>query len=408
MNLNLVKNKRNIFLIILIIIGIIAILVSIYILNLKPYVAELEKRDRDPARIENLSLIDSALTKLRDTNQNIFWGDQNRVYVSLPSYSANCSGLDLPSLPDDWEYRCKTEADYQNINGTGWLPVNFTKLPKDFKFEKSLPIDPVNTADSGYYYAYVVGEKNDFVITSLLESDEHLKKTALKDGGSDPLKLEIGSNIKLWAKASGLVGYWSFDEVNDNIVKDLSGNNNNGIVVNKPKLIDGKIGKALLFDGTNFVEIKNIQNLSNSKLTIESWIKLEDYDDKTSPRWISKSNSHGSNSGFMAGYWAENYHFVTGDGDSYEDLYSVETKRNIFYHFVGIFDGASKEIKIYLNGNLDIKVKLNTDIIKENNNNILIGSLENEAFWTGTIDEVKIYNRVLSEKEIKFIYNLTK
>ncbi|MBU4338844.1 hypothetical protein KKD57_04800, partial [Patescibacteria group bacterium] len=270
MNLVSVKNKRNIFLIILIIIGIIAILVSIYILNLKPYVAELEKRDRDPARIEDLSLIDSALTKLRDANPNIFWGDQNRVYVSLPSYSANCSGLELPSLPEGFEYRCKTEAEYLKIDGQGWLPVDFTKLPKDFKFEKSLPKDPVKTDDSRYYYSYTIGEKNDFVITSLLESDEYLKKTALNDGGTDPMRLEVGSNLQLWAKVSGLVGYWNFDEGEGKIAKDLSGNGNDGNLISGPVWIDGKVGKALSFYGVDdYVEIPNSISLNPiNELTI--------------------------------------------------------------------------------------------------------------------------------------------
>ena len=46
-----------------------------------------------------------------------------------------------------------------------------------------------------------------------------------------------------------LVGYWSFDQ--EDRVKDLSGNGHNGIIHGNPMFVDGKIGEALEFNGSN-------------------------------------------------------------------------------------------------------------------------------------------------------------
>src|SRR4051812_20633288 len=55
---------------------------------------------------------------------------------------------------------------------------------------------------------------------------------------------------------NGLVGYWTFDgkDVVRGVVKDLSGNNNDGNLINiatSTFYTQGKIGQAGLFDGTD-------------------------------------------------------------------------------------------------------------------------------------------------------------
>jgi hypothetical protein len=58
------------------------------------------------------------------------------------------------------------------------------------------------------------------------------------------------------------VGAWMFDENNGNLAKDLSGNKNDGTLVNGPKWIDGKFDKALSFDG-----VDDYINLPSATLT---------------------------------------------------------------------------------------------------------------------------------------------
>ena len=78
--------------------------------------------------------------------------------------------------------------------------------------------------------------------------------------------------IALTADAE-LVGYWSFDKADG--TDDLSGNGNDGIIHGNPKVIDGKLGEALEFNGsTDYVEIPDAPALSELEaLSIAAWIK---------------------------------------------------------------------------------------------------------------------------------------
>ena len=70
----------------------------------------------------------------------------------------------------------------------------------------------------------------------------------------------------------GLVAEWHFDEGSGNVVKDSSGNGNDGIIYGA-SWVDGKFGKALSFDGKDD-SIKNVWNQAfNSELTRVIWFK---------------------------------------------------------------------------------------------------------------------------------------
>ena len=69
---------------------------------------------------------------------------------------------------------------------------------------------------------------------------------------------EIMQNFKQGSKFTkdGLVSYWSFDRstIKESEIDDLYGKNN-GIFIGKPKIVQGKIGDALYFDGDDCVQI---------------------------------------------------------------------------------------------------------------------------------------------------------
>src|SRR3989344_3375462 len=49
----------------------------------------------------------------------------------------------------------------------------------------------------------------------------------------------------------GLISYWSMNEGTGIVAGDSSGNGNNGTLINGPTWTNGKLGKALDFDGSN-------------------------------------------------------------------------------------------------------------------------------------------------------------
>ncbi len=121
-------------------------------------------------------------------------GTHGDVYVSLPSAQADCSDLGLPVLSSG-SYHCSTSANYRNIDGTGWIPVNLASVQSSAgTLFSSLPIDPVNTVANGYYYTYIPGS---WALSATMESEKYLAANAANDGGQKSTRFEIGNNLSL-------------------------------------------------------------------------------------------------------------------------------------------------------------------------------------------------------------------
>ena len=76
----------------------------------------------------------------------------------------------------------------------------------------------------------------------------------------------------------GLVSYWTFDNehIVDKTVKDVWGDNN-GTINGNPKLVNGKVGEALEFDGAkDFINLTTLGEFGRKmgSSTFEAWIKL--------------------------------------------------------------------------------------------------------------------------------------
>ena len=77
----------------------------------------------------------------------------------------------------------------------------------------------------------------------------------------------------------GLVGYWSFDQIVGKTVKDGLKKHDGAISKGNIKSANnGKIGKALLFDGEpDFVEIDGANDfIANADFTWCAWIKTKE------------------------------------------------------------------------------------------------------------------------------------
>ena len=142
---------------VLVVIGILMVLVVVSLLFLNP--SQLIRQGRDSNRLSDLSSLNESISLYHETTPGGSLGSSGIVYVSIPDQNAtstagtNCSGLNLPSLGTG-TYHCAASSTYRNIDGTGWLPVNFSTVAgKPFSV---LPVDPINTSSSKEYYVYVV------------------------------------------------------------------------------------------------------------------------------------------------------------------------------------------------------------------------------------------------------------
>lgn len=218
----------------------------------------------------------------------------------------------------------------------------------------------------------------------------------------------LGFNCYSGEKEKGLVGWWRFDEKKGYVVKDYSGLGNHGKIF-KAKRVTGKFGGALSFEEKgSYVKIPCSPNLNlGDALTLEAWIYPKDISEE-SRVIISKNDeyilridrpSEGNKISFFV--------HVGSPAVSWEPrVSSIEVPSlNEWHHIVGVWDGEN--LYLYVNGNL---VNKRVRIGKPNPNPypVMIGNWEYPSChgtnFGGIIDEVRIYNRALSEEEIKLHY----
>jgi len=179
------ENKKSFSLIeILIVLSILSIISILVIAALKP--AEIAKNYRDTKRSSDIRNLEKILNTVLSLDPNFRISNSassNVIYISLPDNSPTCSSWieKLPPLPSGYEYRCSSNPS--NINGSGWIPINF----QDFVNVSSLPLDPIN--NDNYFYSFSVSGDN-FKLTAPTEkSDNYLAKT---DGGINDNLIEAG------------------------------------------------------------------------------------------------------------------------------------------------------------------------------------------------------------------------
>ena len=209
------------------------------------------------------------------------------------------------------------------------------------------------------------------------------------------------------AQTQGLVGYWSFDEGSGTEANDASGNGNDGTLLNGPlwQLPSAcKSGGCLKFDGSNdWVRVNNSSSLQvTGDLTISIWIKPT----AVSAKQVLVHKSREFHLGFIetTAPFRLKWHHASEAASGY-----VTNSINVsqWQHVVLVRDNASKQVRGYKNGVLEVTSSYTVNPTLSSNP-VGIGSrYSGGEYFNGFIDEVRIYNRTLSEPEILELYNLT-
>ncbi|MFA5098893.1 MAG: LamG-like jellyroll fold domain-containing protein [Candidatus Paceibacterota bacterium] len=378
-----------------IVIAVLAILSAVVVITINP--AEQMRSARDSTRMSDLQTIHSAIG-LYQADGGTSIGSINTVYVSIPDSSATCANLGLPILPTGWSYACSNSTNYRKTDGTGWIPVHFS----DISFTNplsSLPADPINTTSTGNYYTYVTG--GSWSLTALFETTKY-QDIAIKDGDAYPGVYSIGTNVSLTPglRDMGLVGYWKFDEGSGTTAYDSSGNGNNGTLTNGPAYTTGKVGSyALSFNGTTQRVGTNREPipLSNTyNFTWSVWIYPTSVTSGAAiGRQALKDDYLGVNSGAIILTRAQTGAITGGT-----------VIPNQWNYIVG--KGDSQKLYVFLNG-VQVNSGNHTTPFSATFLNWYAGCLHSSsAYFSGFIDDVRIYNRALSAAEIQAIYNATK
>lgn len=379
----------------LIVIAIIAVLSVVVVLVLSP--VELLRQARDSTRLSDMATINKAIGIYRVGVVGGSLGSPNTIAVSLPDSSPTCANLGLPAPPAGWSYACASQANYRKVDGTGWLPIDFTNISTRSPLN-SLPVDPINTVSSGYYYTYVSG--GSWALSSLLESDKYIRKTALNDGGYDPGRFEVGSDLSLIAKSEGLVGWWAFDEGSGNLTKDSSGNGNDGSL-SGTSFTNGQIGGAVNNNNTGTMTNGTI-NPWGGNYTISAWVNPASTDGLDVLMAKGSYLTNGWRMG-VRGTWALGF-WTTQDGGTLDVVSSNNTLAPNTWQFITATKNGST-VTTYVNGQ---QIAQGTGSIITPGAGMNVGGECCGEPMPSLFDDVRVYSRVLSAAEVATIYNATK
>ena len=203
----------------------------------------------------------------------------------------------------------------------------------------------------------------------------------------------------------GLVAYWDFNGNSRDTAKDVSGNGHDGTLIGgTERTKDGKYGGALEFNGIDSeVDVPYHEDLNPEVFTITAWANVAS--DGSGHRAVVSSRADHPQRGYIfyctpppGNIWE----FWIGAGaNSWKPVRGPAVTFDDWEHLAGIY--ADGNHKFYVNG--EYIGEDNFDISVNPNEEFLIGAGANETAnhnyrFYGKIDEVRLYDRVLTENEI--------
>lgn len=269
-----------------------------------------------------------------------------------------------------------SESISKTVSITNGNPV----ILDDIKSELPLLLDGINTSKKSL--------KGDIVIT--INHDSIGSKSYNQS-------FRITDNPLL----NGLVAYYPMEKGHGNVLHDAS-ENNIGQIINATWNGSGKVGaNALKFDGNGYVDISNFKSLENDEWTFSFWI-FDNSSTSDIRRWLGTTIEEFTNTTFN----------IRENGGSLQVRVNGSTKtssvhqKGTWQHYVVTSNGSSATA--YRNATEELNFS-STGIPEDG---LFIGGFytnngDNE-YTDGVIDDVRVYNRSLSETEIESLYNATK
>ncbi len=197
-----------------------------------------------------------------------------------------------------------------------------------------------------------------------------------------------------------IVAFWGFDDGSGKIAEDGSGNGLDGDLVGDPKWIDGKVNKALAFNGTeDYVDVPAM--ITPPFATFACWFKKTGSGAGGVPRLHSSGGEPWALEYGIGNTHEPNqleFYFAFTDGSTAGWLPFFEPEEGVWYHTAISYDG--KSVKAYVDGE---EVYTNDQWAgKEINSNIsrIGGGALGDAF-EGEIDEAILFNTGITKNDVQ-------
>jgi len=318
------------------------------------------------------------------------------IFSATDGTSTNAFSLDYKSgnntrgiIKDNWNYLVYTYDGHQAtlyVNGFKFTDFTYTGIlltPQTGGFiganKTNILLGAINTGTLANYFK---GRIDNFALYNKVLTDEEVRANfGLKDGQVLFLKFEDpGSTI-----TDSSANHFTDLEITDK-AKSF-------------KSPDGISGQALKFNNDNSLMINNDPSLVfNKEISIEGWFKIDSLSDKTIFQADDIALQISNNQLLFA---MQIFSSSLNNKSAQIDL--TDANLNKWNYFAAVYDG--QKIKIYLNGNEAENSAVGSIFQEVNLNRACLGGETTFAGsctknFVGSLDEIAIYNRALSDTEI--------
>jgi hypothetical protein len=202
--------------------------------------------------------------------------------------------------------------------------------------------------------------------------------------------------------SSGLTGYWPFTGNAD----DKSLNSNNGSVTGATLVEDrfGNANSAYLFDGNDYITVPHHSSLDMyGPVSFSLWVKTSEIQTSGNRMILGKSN-----------YTTETNYLIRQKPNGYIQWeYKGYTENTVspmiadrWHHIVVTAAGPTLEKKIYLDKQLVATQIESGGSFGQVSNPLTFGYAGyNSEYYKGVIDDIRMYNKVLTVSEVEALFN---
>lgn len=336
-----------------------------------------------------------------------FGGTANIKNTVVSTCASSCFTLSGGTI--NREYVITTDATADDSGGDGnqinvtLASMNFTDSTNtDFHIDGSSSLEEQGTDLSGdANYAFS-------------DDIDYQTRTGTWDVGADEFVVEEVADVSIFTigvppvflpgqgLSRGLVGWWTFDgkDMPNGVALDKSGNGNHGNAVNiatSTFYVPGKIGQGVKFDGVDDYVIAPVGVIGVGANTVCAWLKHTE--DSAVDFVVGNSNSYMRTN-------ADNSLSFFSDGATGAVSAPGSLVTNAWRH-VCVTRNAAGSTNFYINSSLSGSADQSSGTPISSAFNTYAGSfLGASNFFTGSIDDVRIYNRILSTTEIRQLYSM--
>lgn len=295
-----------------------------------------------------------------------------------------------------------SEPQLAAVNGSNWsLDYEVFGRPHGRFYLKITVEDAVGNASTTSFYPHALqlqplageGELLLDARPASVDSDDWLLP---EDVISQVVTLSgVASELPIWGSA---VARYHFEEASGTTVYDHSALDNHAICTACPSPAAGPFGQAYSFDGVDdVINTPSLFNPMTTTFSIALWFNPASAGSGMGGRPLVKQED-GSGIGRLLFFVDGNNYLRSNLGQGTTGGFAGETAvtHDVWHHAVLVYDGTNA--RIYLDGRLDGEKAI---VAESADGGLNLGGNPNAAtYFPGEMDEVMVFDRVLSEDEI--------